>query len=128
MSPMENMPQMLALPLLLAILYIGDVISTRTKAIVPSVFVCALLFLIGYWTFFPQDIVARAGVPAVVATMLMYLLIVNMGTLLSLKELIQQWKTVLISLASILGVVVICFSVGVVILTGIPLWWQPHLW
>ena len=61
------MSQMLALVILLFILYIGDFVSVRTKAWVPSVFISAVLFLLGYWTFFPQDIVAIAGVPPVVA-------------------------------------------------------------
>lgn len=112
MSPMIDMPQMLALVLLLIILYLGDVVSTRTKAWIPSVFICAVLFLIGYWTFFPKDIVARAGIPPVVAVMFMYLLIVNMGTLLSVKELLLQWKTILISLAGIAGIIIVAIIVG----------------
>lgn len=112
MSPMIDMPQMLALVLLLIILYLGDVVSTRTKAWIPSVFICAVLFLIGYWTFFPKDIVGRAGIPPVVAVMFMYLLIVNMGTLLSVKELLLQWKTILISLAGIAGIIIVAIIIG----------------
>ena len=106
------MSQMLALVILLFILFIGDFVSVKTKAWVPSVFVCAVLFLIGYWTFFPQDIVAVAGIPSVVAVMMMYLLIVNMGTLLSVKQLIAQWKTIVIALSGILGIIVILFGIG----------------
>ncbi len=106
------MSQMLALVILVLILFIGDLVAVRTKAWVPSVFVCAVLFLIGYWTFFPQDIVALAGVPSVVAVMMMYLLITNMGTLLSIKELKAQWKTIVIALSGILGIVAILFAVG----------------
>ena len=106
------MSQMLALVILVAILYIGDIISVRTKAWIPSVFVCAVLFLLGYWTFFPQDIVSLAGVPPTVASMMIYLLITNMGTLLSLQQLKEQWKTILISLAGILGIVVALFGIG----------------
>lgn len=112
MPTMNDMPQMLALVLLLIILYLGDVVSTRTKAWIPSVFICAVLFLLGYWTFFPTDIVARAGIPNVVAVMFMYLLIVNMGTLLSINELILQWKTILISLSGIVGIIVVAIMVG----------------
>ncbi|MCZ2259192.1 hypothetical protein [Sporosarcina sp. G11-34] len=110
------MSQMLALVIVVAVLYIGDAVSVRTKAWVPSVFVCAVLFLLGYWTFFPQDIVAVAGVPPVVASMMIYLLITNMGTLLSVKQLKQQWKTILISLSGILGIVVALFGIGILIL------------
>lgn len=107
------MSQMIALPMVILILYIGDVISTRTKAWVPSVFVCAVLFLIGYWTFFPADIISRAGIGTPVAIMMMYLLITNMGTLLSLKELAQQWKTVIISFSGIAGITAAVFAVSI---------------
>ncbi len=106
------MSQMLALVILASILFIGDLVAVRTKAWVPSIFVCAVLFLLGYWTFFPQDIVALAGVPPVVATMMMYLLITNMGTLLSLQELKNQWKTIVIALSGILGIIAILFGFG----------------
>lgn len=106
------MPQLVALVILLLILYIGEFISIRTKAWIPSVFISAILFLLGYWTFFPQDIVQIAGIPNVVATLLIFLLIVNMGTLLSVKELVAQWKTVIISLSGILGIIVILFGIG----------------
>lgn len=112
MSTMNDMSQMLALVLLLLILYLGDIVSTRTKAWVPSVFVCAVLFLAGYFTFFPKDIVARAGIPKVVAVMFMYLLVVNMGTLLSVKELLRQWKTIVISLSGIVGIIIVVVIVG----------------
>lgn len=105
------MSQMLALLLVMIILYLGDVVSVRTKAWIPSVFVCAVLFLVGYWTFFPKDIVSLAGITPVVAVMLMYLLITNMGTLLSVPELMRQWKTIIISLAGIGGIIVTVFGV-----------------
>ncbi|MEI5994467.1 hypothetical protein [Candidatus Enterococcus mansonii] len=106
------MAQMTAFTLLMGILYIGDVVSNRTKAWISSVFVCAVLFVIGYWTFFPENIVEIAGIPPVVATLLMYLLITNMGTLLSIKELANQWKTIVITLSGILGIVVLLLTVG----------------
>ncbi|WP_053360693.1 hypothetical protein [Bacillus sp. FJAT-27251] len=106
------MSQMLALVIIIFILFIGDLVAVRTKAWVPSMFVCAVLFLLGYWTFFPQDIVAVAGVPPVVATMMMYLLITNMGTLLSLQELKKQWKTIVIALSGIVGIVVFLLGIG----------------
>ncbi|CEG29428.1 hypothetical protein [Bacillus sp. B-jedd] len=106
------MSQMLALVIIVGILLIGDLVAVRTKAWVPSMFVCAVLFLIGFWTFFPKDIVSIAGVPPVVATMMMYLLITNMGTLLSLEELKKQWKTIVIALFGILGIIAILMTVG----------------
>lgn len=106
------MSQMLALVIVVLILLIGDWVAVRTKAWVPSIFISAVLFLIGYWTFFPKEIVSVAGIPPVVATLLMYLLITNMGTLLSLKELKEQWKTIVIALSGILGIIAILFGIG----------------
>jgi len=106
------MSQMFALSILIFILFIGDVIAIRTKAWIPSIFISATLFLIGYWTFFPANIVEISGIPSTVAVMLIYLLITNMGTLLSFQELINQWKTILIALAGILGIIVALFAIG----------------
>lgn len=109
------MSQMLALVIVVFILLVGDLVALRTKAWIPSMFVSAVLFLIGYWTFFPKEIVALAGVPSAVAVMMMYLLITNMGTLLSIKELKNQWKTIVIALSGILGIVAVLLSVGTLV-------------
>ncbi|KOF11528.1 membrane protein [Planococcus glaciei] len=109
------MAQMLALTILVFILFIGEVVSIRTKAWIPSIFISGVLFLLGYWTFFPPDIVAIAGVPPAVVTMLIFLLITNMGTLLSLQELKAQWKTILIAIAGILGITAALFSIGMLL-------------
>ena len=120
------MSQMLAFVLVLAILYIGDIVSVRTKAWIPSVFVCATLFLLGYWTFFPKDIVSIAGIPSSVAVLIMYIIVVNMGTLLSIEELIRQWKTVVIALAGIAGLCALAGGIGMLlfdrntVIVGIP--------
>jgi MFS family permease len=109
------MSQMLALVIVVFILLVGDLVAVRTKAWIPSMFVSAVLFLIGYWTFFPKEIVALAGVPSAVTVMMMYLLITNMGTLLSIQELKNQWKTIVIALSGILGIVAVLLSVGTLI-------------
>lgn len=109
------MPQMLAFAILAGILFIGDFIAVRTKAWIPSIFVCAVLMLIGYWTFFPEEMVATAGIPPVVASLLIYLLITNMGTLLSVQQLKQQWKTILISISGIVGIIVFLFTIGLLL-------------
>ncbi|MDN7241541.1 hypothetical protein QWY14_07035 [Planococcus sp. N028] len=109
------MSQMFAITILVLILFIGEIVSIRTRAWIPSIFISAILFLIGYWTFFPADIVSLAGVPPAVATLLIYLLITNMGTLLSLNELKAQWRTILIALAGIAGIMAGLFSLGMLL-------------
>lgn len=106
------MSQMLALVIIICILFVGEIVAIRTKAWVPSIFISAVLFLLGYWTFFPPNIVELAGIPSTVAVMLIYLLITNMGTLLSVQELVSQWKTILIALSGIMGIIAVLFGIG----------------
>ena len=96
--------------LCVALVYaIGDIIGVLSKAWVPSVFVVAVLFIIGYWTFFPTEIVTAAGFGApFTSTICIYLLITHMGTTISIRELLQQWKIIVICLAGLAGMVLLC--------------------
>lgn len=105
--------QMGLLTILVLMLFIGEVISIRTKAWIPSVFVTAVLFLLAYWTFLPKDAISKAGIPTATATMLMALLITNMGTLLSVRELMKQWKIILIALGGIAGITAFLLFIAV---------------
>ena len=106
------MPQLAAFALLTLILFVGDIAAARTRSRLPSIFVCAVLFLVGYWTFFPKDIVQVAGFGTPIVYLSMYLLITNMGTLLSVGELKRQWRTVVIALLGIAGIAAMLFTVG----------------
>lgn len=101
-----------AFSIVLAVLSIGDIVSVKTKAFIPSVFVSAVLFLLGYWTFFPKDIVTLSGLGMPLAQLGMYLLITHMGTMMSVKELAKQWKTVVIGLVGIAGICLGTMTIG----------------
>ncbi len=99
--------------LILCITYaIGDTVGTLTKAWVPSVFVVALLFLLGYWTFFPKDIVTIGGLGAPLGgTIAIMFCITHMGTSISLEELKRQWKIIVICLAGLAGMIAACLLI-----------------
>jgi len=107
-----NFDLITAFSIVLLILYIGDVVSVKTKAFVPSVFVSAVLFLLGFWTILPKNLIDLACLGQPLATLSMYLLLVHMGTMLNIKELAAQWKTVVISLAGIVGIVLGTMTLG----------------
>ena len=109
------MDMMMALCLVLLALTLGDVISAMTKAFVPSVFVSAIIFVIGFWTIFPADIVDLSGIGNPLAQLAILLLITHMGTLMSLKELASQWRTIIIALAGIVGICVGAVALGTVV-------------
>lgn len=106
------MSLLMAFSVVLIVLSLGDIVSAKTKAFVPSVFVAAFLFLFGFWTFFPPDIVALAGFQMPVVLLSMYLLITHMGTMLSVRELAAQWRTIAIALIGIVGIVALTMTVG----------------
>lgn len=99
--------------LVLCIVYaLGDTIGTLTKAWIPSVFVVAVLFLLGYWTFFPKDIVTLAGFGAPLGgTLAIMICITHMGTSISLSELKKQWKIIVVCLAGLAGMVAACMII-----------------
>ena len=82
---------------------IGDAVSNLTKAWIPSVFVTAVVLLVGYWTVIPQEVVADSKLIPFGSTIGIYLLLVHMGTIISLKQLGEQWKTIVICLAGLAG-------------------------
>lgn len=97
----------------LALIYfIGEFIGTKTKAWIPSVFVTATLFLVGYWTIFPKNIVDVAGLGAPLGgTLAIMLCITHMGTIISIEQLKSQWKIICVTLAGLAGMVSFCWFI-----------------
>ncbi|MEE0514679.1 MAG: hypothetical protein UC961_03405 [Emergencia sp.] len=91
---------------------IGEWVSTATRAWVPSVFVTAVIMLLGYWTIFPKELITNAGLIPFANSIGIFLLITHMGTVISLKQLIEQWKTVVICLVGLAGMCVLGYFVG----------------
>lgn len=108
------MSNIVAFLILAIVYYIGEFVGTKTKAWIPSVFVTACLFLAGYWTFFPKDIVNLAGMGAPLGgTLVIMLCITHMGTIISIKQLLEQWKIVVITLCGLAGMVAFCWFICV---------------
>ena len=88
---------------------IGEAVSNVTKAWVPSVFVTAAILLVGYWTIIPPEVVSDSKLIPFGSTIGIYLLLVHMGSVISLKQLAEQWKTVLVCLAGLAGMCALAF-------------------
>lgn len=98
--------------------YIGEFVSTISKAWIPSVFVTAIVFLVGYWTFFPQDVGTLSNILPFGSTCAMYFCLTHMGTVISIKQLLEQWKVVVVCLIGLAGM---CLF-GLVICTPLIGW------
>ena len=101
----------LAFVLCAAAYIIGEVVSTVTKAWIPSVFVTAIVMLLGYWTVVPHDLVSDSKLIPFGSTLGIYLRITHMGTVISLKQLKAQWKTIVVCLSGLAGMCVLAWFI-----------------
>ena len=105
---------------------IGEYVAKITKAWVPSVFVTAAVLLIGYWTIIPQEVVSDSMLIPFGSTIGIYLLITHMGTVISLKQLIQQWRTIVVCLSGLAGMMLLGYFVApllidkTLVIAGLP--------
>lgn len=110
----------------LVIILLGEWLAKLTKGWIPSVFISAVIILCCFWTFLPKTVVADSKLLPVGSSVAIFLLIAHMGTLFSLKRLLEQWKTVVICLAGLAGMCglawVVCplFMDKALVITGLP--------
>ncbi len=102
---------LLAILVILAVFSAGDLVSYKTKATFSMLFISAVIFLVAFWLGLPATIFADSGL-LTIGMLTMPMLLINMGTLISFRELIQQWKTVLISIAAVVGIGIFVYLVG----------------
>lgn len=96
---------------------IGEVISSKTKGWFSSFAFMIIVFVIlgGTLKLLPDNLVATAGLNNILVTFGMGLTFVNLGCNLNFKELVREWKTVAIVCAGMVGVILFCFTLGVLI-------------
>lgn len=99
----------------MAAILAGEWLSTYTKAFLPSLFITALIFLIGFWTIFPKDIVSKASFGTEFVSLCVPLLLVHLGTSMSIRELASQWKAVVIALLGVCGTLLLTLTIGTLI-------------
>ena len=110
-----------------AVAYIaGEYVSNATKAWIPSVFVTAALMLVGYWTVVPNNLVADSNLIPFGSSIAMYLIVTHMGTVISFKQLFDQWKTIVVCLAGLAGMALLALLICPMLMdrefvvTGLP--------
>ncbi len=91
---------------------VGDIMSYKTKAVFSMLFVTGFIFLFGFWFGFPQTIFKDTALQSYAVVSLPFIL-VHMGTMMKLKDIKQEWKTVLIALCGLIGL-----SVGLFYIAG----------
>lgn len=98
--------------LVIALVYaVGDIISSKTKAFLSMMFVAAVIFLVGFWVGLPPTLFDDSKLVPV-AMALIAVLMVHMGSMLKLKDLKEEWKTVIVALLALIAVAVALFLLG----------------
>lgn len=112
----KELSQAQAWLLLLLCIVGGEAASAATKAFIPGMFVSSVLAIVGFWTVIPANILEIGGISTSLTNFFVVVIVIHMGTMLSPKELIAQWRTVLITLAGMLGICLVCLTVGQLVL------------
>lgn len=105
------MDSLVAITSILVIYSLGEFISYKTKSIISMMFVASIVFLVGFWIGIPKTIIEDSQLIGFGSLMIAFL-ITNMGTLMSFDQLKKQWKSVLISIAAVVGIGVLIFLAG----------------
>lgn len=87
---------LLAISIVFLVYGLGDIIATKTKAIVSMMLVGFVVFAILFWTgAVPPTIFADSGLQAF-SNVTICMFLVHLGTTMKVKEFIKEWKTVVI--------------------------------
>ncbi|MBR2002404.1 MAG: permease [Firmicutes bacterium] len=102
---------MIYLSIVIGLFAIGDWLGLWTKAKLSSIFVVLISFLVLFlFKIFPADIIDQAGL-TVVAKWATPMLVFHMGTMINLRQLIDEWRTVVISVIGMVAAMVGIFLV-----------------
>lgn len=111
--------------IVLIVFALGDIVGKITKGKLSGMMVVMLLFLVGFlMKLIPADIIDQGGLTAL-SKLAIAMVLFNMGTTLNVKQLIEEWRTVLMAalcmLASCLVMLLVSPIIGFdTVLVGMP--------
>lgn len=108
------MLSIVAVFIILLIFGLGDMVATKTRAIVSMLFFSSVLFLAGFWTKVLPNTMFDDSTLLLVSGVLVSMLLVHMGTTIKLRDFADQWKTVIIA-----GIACIAISLGIYFIGGL---------
>lgn len=109
-----QLTQLQAILVVLVFFAVGDLIASRTKALISMRFISSVLILAAFWLGMPADLFVQTGLMTLAMTFIPVLM-VHMGTMIDGRAMLAQYKTVIIALLTM------CAASGAVILIGSPL-------
>ena len=98
------MNPVLAFVVVMLVWTVSDFIAKKTKSLLSSLFVASIIFLIGFLTgIFPEDLLASSALLALAGVVVGFI-IVHLGTMISLDDFKKQWRTLLVGIATVIGI------------------------
>lgn len=111
--------------IVLIVFALGDIVGKITKGKLSGMMVVMLLLLVGFLTkLIPADIIDQGGLTAL-SKLAIAMVLFNMGTTLNVKQLIEEWRTVLMAALCMLASCLVMLLVSPIIgfdtmLVGMP--------
>lgn len=106
------MLSILAVFIILLIFGLGDMVATKTRAIVSMLFFSSVLFLAGFWTKVLPNTMFDDSTLLLVSGVLVSMLLVHMGTTIKLRDFADQWKTVIIACIACIAISLGIYFIG----------------
>lgn len=92
---------------------VGDWVSNLTKSKVSGMLIAMLLYLIGFQTgIIPASSINDTGLTALASNFAIMLILVGMGTMIHIKQLMAQWKTVVVAIVGLVGLALCSFTIS----------------
>lgn len=102
---------LIALTIIMIVYAIGDIIATKTKAIISMLFVASVLFAVMFWNGLPATVFSDSSLSAF-ASVTVGLLLVHMGSTIQLRDFLKEWKTVVIVFCSTVAICLGVYYIG----------------
>jgi hypothetical protein len=91
---------------------VSDFVAKKTQSLLSSLFVASIIFLVGFLSgIFPEDLLASSSLLALAGVVVGFV-IVHLGTMISLEDFKKQWKTLLVGIATVVGIGVMLLLAG----------------
>ena len=113
------MNPVLAFVVVMLVWTVSDFVAKKTKSLLSSLFVASIIFLIGFLTgIFPEDLLASSSLLALAGVVVGFI-IVHLGTMIGLDDFKKQWRTLLVGIATVIGIGIALFIAGLVFGGGV---------
>ncbi|KRF47755.1 hypothetical protein ASH01_21385 [Terrabacter sp. Soil811] len=98
------MNPVLAFVIVMLVWTVSDLVAKKTRSLLSSLFVASIIFFVGFLTdIFPEDLLASSSLLALAGVVVGFV-IVHLGTMISLDDFKKQWKTLLVGIATVIGI------------------------